>query len=167
MTADAKTHREVGVVELPIQDGEGRMFFRIEAATGDDGDGRKFDVAYAGMTVVVGVRDDDEYRTYVVGLRPMIEQILAIDAEEAEGLSPLPRLANAAGAARRRYEKAVEARFRAGDPVHVRHGDNLIPAEVVKSRDERVTVRSHTGKTYQVDGYRLWEHDHPDPRRAP
>lgn len=56
-----------------------------------------------------------------------------------------------------RLEAGIEAAFPPGRYVHVRHGDNEVPATVVAVYGEHVEVRSLHGKTYQVYAYRIVE----------
>lgn len=71
-------------------------------------------------------------------------------------------LSERVGAAQRALAKAVHERVKPGDRVHVRWGDNEVPADVVRVLEHwpRVQVNSIHGKTYVVDAYRLVEFDY-------
>ncbi len=81
MTNDDKEPEVLGTTTLKVEDGDDRIFLRVEQATGKVEDGRKFDFCMAGVTVIIGIKDDDGYRTYVINLRQLVEDVLIIDGE--------------------------------------------------------------------------------------
>ena len=84
MSEEAKPE-VLATTAVGIEDAGGRMFLRFAATEGTTEDGREFDAAWAGVKLVVGVRDEERgYRTYVLNLGDAISDVLKLDAERAE-----------------------------------------------------------------------------------
>lgn len=65
------------------------------------------------------------------------------------------RLRDKVLAVQREIHAAMAEAYPDGTRTHYRHGEHWVPCEVLEVNEDRVRVRTESGKTLTLNGYRL------------